>query len=241
MVEIPAAPPQPPRMLVIVPTRGRPDNATRLDRAFFETVGFAPTCDLVFVVDDDDPEMQNYRAQFAGGDRYGELVIGPRLGLVGSLNKIAQERAQDYQIVGFMGDDHLPRTREWDQTIKMAMRPYGVVYANDLLQGPNLPTAVFLDAAIVQKLGYFAPTQFRHLYVDNVWKAWGERLGTLTYLGHVVIEHRHPVAGKAEMDAGYRLVNSGNQYRMDEEAWLDYQRGGLDHDIEHLTRTVPNG
>jgi hypothetical protein len=127
----------------------------------------------------------------------------------------------------FMGDDHRPRTLGWDQTLLYAATTDGagpgIAYGNDLLQGANLPTQVCIDARIVELLGNMAPPQLTHLYVDNYWKALGEGAGCLRYCHNVVIEHMHPVAGKAAMDAGYERVNSGEMYARDESALRELQ------------------
>jgi len=43
----------------------------------------------------------------------------------------------------------------------------------------------------------------------------GEDLGNLAYLPQVIIEHCHPIAGKAEWDEGYRTVNDREVYSFD--------------------------
>ena len=62
----------------------------------------------------------------------------------------------------------------------------------------------------------------KHLYLDNFWKKLGEDLGSLTYLEDVIIEHMHPVAGKAEWDEGYVAVNAQEVYSADALAYRNY-------------------
>jgi hypothetical protein len=54
-----------------------------------------------------------------------------------------------------------------------------------------------------------------HLFFDNFVKQLGLDLECLRYLPDVIIEHLHPVAGKAEMDAGYERVNAPKWYEAD--------------------------
>jgi hypothetical protein len=54
-----------------------------------------------------------------------------------------------------------------------------------------------------------------HLFFDNFVKQLGIDLGCLKYLPDVIIEHLHPVAGKAEMDEGYARVNQPKWYEED--------------------------
>jgi hypothetical protein len=54
-----------------------------------------------------------------------------------------------------------------------------------------------------------------HLFFDNFVKQLGLDLNYLKYLPDVIIEHLHPVAGKAEMDEGYARVNQPKWYEED--------------------------
>lgn len=217
------------RIAVIVPTRGRPDNALRLQEAF------AATCEsddthLIFGLDEDDPMLDEYKS--IGLHNYD---IGPRLRMAGTLNAIARRTAHEVDVVGFMGDDHLPRTKGWDTMVSDNMVTGGVLFGNDLIQGPNLPTEVFLDARIVETLGGFVPEGFIHLFLDNTWKTWGEKTGKLIYLDDMIIEHLHPLVGKADADAGYAEANAHSVWSADEARYLEYiSNGELDADIEKL-------
>lgn len=221
------------RIAVIVPTRGRPDNAQRLVNVFRDTTGGLDETHLIFGLDDDDDALDGYDDVMH--DERTTFITGPRLRMAGTLNAIAREVAYDYDIIGFMGDDHCPRTKRWDTRIADAMVPGGIVYGNDLIQGAALPTEVFLDAKIVQTLGGFVPDGFIHLFLDNTWKTWGEKTGKLIYLDDVIIEHLHPLVGKAESDAGYTDVNSHAVWTADEIRYNDYVSSGeLDADVQKL-------
>lgn len=213
-----------PPLLVIVPTRGRPQNAARLVAAFEETESL--NADLVFVADYDDPELPAYhevapRLIIHGGDPGASGMTAP-------LNWAAGLYADIYDHVGFMGDDHVPRTPGWDAHVLGALAgdEPRVVYGNDLLQQEALPTAAFMPTRLVRALGWMAPPVLRHLYVDNFWRDLGDELGGLVYLPQVVIEHVHPAAGKTPMDAGYRTVNSEGADAIDRQAWHIFRDGG---------------
>lgn len=227
-----------PELVLIVPTRQRPDNARRLLTAFYATIADSDRSHIWFVVDDDDPCMNDYLTLHT---MLPHLIIssppGPP-GMVHSLNFATTFLDSTTHVVGFCGDDHLPRTLNWDGEIVRTMKHNGVSYGNDLLQGANLPTAVFLDNRIVEALGYMAPPSLYHLYVDNTWKTWGERLGTLTYLPDVIIEHLHPVAGKATSDESYEQNNSSETYTHDEVAYREYCRTDLERDLGYIRKTV---
>lgn len=233
-------------MLVIVPSRGRPQNIARLITAWQHTQSRAT---LLVACDDDDPTLGDYIdvMERAPDDQQFQFYMGRRMRLAGTLNFLANERVErpgtlPNDVIGFMGDDHLPRTAQWDLEIGSVFKHYGsgVVYGNDLIQGPNLPTAVFMTADIIKTLGYMVPPGLTHMYLDNTWKTWGEGMGRLHYMPHVIIEHLHPIAGKAEWDDRYVEVNAGHQYAADEAAYKNYLASRVTYDLNKL-RELVNG
>lgn len=92
-----------------------------------------------------------------------------------------------------------------------------------------------MDSEIVRRLGYMVPPTIQHLYIDNYFKTLGEWLGTLAYLPNVIIEHMHPHAGKADMDDGYRQVNSREAYRSGRDAYNAYVKRRLTDDLVKLS------
>lgn len=223
-------------LAVIVPTRGRPQNAARLAQAFRDTDALDAL--PVFVADSDDPELPAYRTLLDDG-ALPRLMVTPSgmRGMCLALNYAARRYAELYEAVGFMGDDHLPRTTHWDSPVMEALDSLEprIVYGNDLLQGPNLPTAVFMQSRMIRAMGFMAPRDMQHLYLDNFWKALGESLNGLRYLPEVIIEHLHPVNGKAEWDERYRAVNAAEVDRADRDAWLAYEADGR---FESVVRTI---
>jgi hypothetical protein len=209
-------------MIVLVPSRGRPDNIRRLRQAWADTRAEA---DLMVLVDDDDPTLPDYGA---------DVVVGPRRRIGPLLNDVALSVLDLYDVVGFMGDDHCPRTERWDAEILRHSTPWSVVYGNDLFQGQGLATAVFQGAELIRTMGRFNPPGCDHLYLDNYWMTLGDRLGTLTYLDHVVIEHMHYLVGKSVEDALYAEVNAPSMYEHDGRAWAEYAGHDMQLDLDRV-------
>ena len=228
-------------LLVIIPTRGRPQAIPEIMQAWDDT---GATADVLFAVDTDDPELAGYKAHAATykADSRVRFVFGKRRRLVGTLNQQAIKAAKSYRFLGFMGDDHRPRVAEqaWDARIRICLSGGpGIVYGNDLLMGEQMPTAVAMTSDIVTTLGFMAPSAFVHLCVDLVWLEWGKGMGRITYLDDMVIEHLHPAAGKAAVDQGYEECNSPEQVGADSAAYYAYRdEGGLDTDLEKLRLLV---
>jgi hypothetical protein len=221
-------------LLVIVPTRGRPESVGRVIDAWEDTDAFKQGAVLAFLVDADDPAVDDYQGAF-------ELLEAPHmqasmhvmpawLPLVPKLNRWAALLAEHQHFaLGFAGDDHLPRTKGWVAAYLAALRDLrtGIVYGNDGIQGQRLPTQWAMTSDIIRALGRMVPADVEHLYCDNAVKDLGEAAGCLRYLPDVLIEHMHPVAGKAPMDAGYARVNRREQYRKDRLAYEKWRDRGL--------------
>jgi len=218
-------------LIALVPTRGRPANAARLAAAVSE-LSRAKTL-LVLGVDADDPELEAYQRI----DAVVEITDPTDTpGMVGALNQLADRYDTQAACLGFLGDDHLPRTVGWDALLCEAIDVMGggVAYGNDLVHGPGLATAAVMDARIPRSLGFMAPPNLWHLYVDNVWMDWGRGIGKLGYRGDVIIEHLHPLVGKAETDERYAVVNAGSVSNHDHAAYVEYVEHGLPLDIANL-------
>ena len=207
---------------ILVPTRNRPHNIVALIESLKET---DTTAKLIAIVDTDDPQL----------DTYADLPIwvhlvspGPR-GMAHPLNACAQHliHNEDFDNYFFLGDDHRPRTKHWDQVwnANLSELGTGLVYGDDLLQGRNLPTAVGMTADIVRALDGMVPQGFAHLYLDNFWLTLGQDLEMIRYLPETIIENLHPIAGKAGWDEGYREVNANEMMSADQQAFHDYIAG----------------
>jgi hypothetical protein len=228
-------------LLVIIPTRGRPQAIPEIVQAWDDT---GATADVLFAVDTDDPELAAYKKHAAAYKADGRVrfTFGKRRRLVGTLNAQAVKAAPKYRFLAFMGDDHRPRpaAMPWDARIRECLSGGpGIVYGNDLLQGEAMATAVAMTSDIVATLGVMVPDCLVHLCADLVWVEWGRGMGRITYLDDMVIEHLHPAASKAEMDQVYEECNSPEQVSSDSAAYYEYRdNGGLDADLEKLRKLV---
>lgn len=230
-------------MVVIVPSRGRPANAARLIEAWKATTRGETL--LAIVTDADDPEAYAYDELQLGEHGHGFIgrfilgaVDGQRLRLGGILNRIGYGYATESfaRVIGFMGDDCVPRTEGWDLAVTDALTELGsgIVYGNDLLQGEKLPTAAFMTSDIIRTLGWMCPPTLEHLYIDNAWLELGRSMGRLRYLPEVVLEHMHPDAGKAVQDGTYREANAPERDRRDRAAFEAWRSVQLPRDLELL-------
>jgi hypothetical protein len=229
------------RLAIIVPTRARPWAVQRTVEAWRNT-GAGEVADLIWAVDSDDPTLAEYVVQFGSGlpDWAMAVTLEGWRPMVRKLDEVASAvaAAGDHEAIGFMGDDHVPRTNEWAQRFLRALRSMGtgIVYGDDLLQRDHLPTQWAMTADIVRSLDRMVPAPVEHLFCDNSVLALGRALRCIRYLGDVVIEHCHPLAGKAEPDPQYERVNSDVQNRTDRTAYTTWlgSEAGLAADVERV-------
>ena len=213
-------------LVILVPSRGRPQNIEDLLFSLQET---KTASELIVIVDDDDETL----------DQYIELgckvmmIAKQGKGMARPLNFAANIFKDDYRHFAFIGDDHRPRTEYWDQKLINALDEVGtgIAYGDDLLQGENLPTAVAMSGDIVRALEGMVPPGFIHLYLDNFWMQLGKDLKSFIYLPDVIIEHLHPLAGKAEWDENYRSVNAEEVYSADAKAFDEYIKSQAYQDL----------
>lgn len=221
-------------MIVVVPSRERSENIKELIESFYETCK-ANTA-LWVCVDDDDPQLEEYSRvihEGPGGYTYLWVDKPSRIGPI--LNRVVPIAAAQNDIVAFMGDDHRPRTVAWDTLYINNLREMGtgVVWGNDLFQGPNIPTQVAMTSNIVKATGKFVPDGMKHLYLDNVWKDIGQAT-QMRYLPDVIVEHMHPAAGKAAWDASYQANNSNETYSEDGARYNEWRVNELPQWVEQI-------
>lgn len=218
-------------MIYIVPSYGRPHAMQDLITAWAETRTIA---DLCVAVDDTDPTLNDYRQALRLAPDWVSWIRVASRGMNTALNFCAMKYVNREDVIGFMGDDHRPRTHAWDAMLAAPITRDGmlITYGNDLVQGPNLPTAVAMDARVVATLGHMAPPALKHMYLDNYWRMLGERTGRMRYVHEAIVEHMHPIAGKAEWDENYVRVNDGAIYQHDHNVFTNYIND------EHMLRDI---
>lgn len=216
-------------LTVLVPTRSRPEAALQVVNAVVDTRQIHDT-NVVLAVDSDDPMLDLYR-QVAGTRpdvaRVEEVAGG---WMVAALNEAAMRVVSDPTVtaVGFLGDDHRPRTPGWDASYLSALTELGagIVYGNDLLQYEFVPTQCAMSASIIRALGWMAHPSLKHMYVDTLWRDMANVAGRRRYLPDVIVEHLHYINGKSVEDDGYKRVNAAEVFSADERAFTALHASG---------------
>lgn len=220
-------------LIVLCPSRGRPDRAREAFDAFNSTKT-GPDTWMVFIVDTDDPTFNEYlhlvpivSYKHEGGG------MGP------PMNAACKDVAPKYDVVGFIGDDHRFRTPGWDVEMETSLEQSGggFAYGDDGARH-DIPTQVFISSKILMALGWFCLPGAKHLYLDDTWRQLGERADCLYYFPDILIEHMHPFFGKAQMDAGYEKANAPEMYAHDRAVFEAWMSGEVNEDVARVREAL---
>ncbi len=194
--------------MLVVPSRGRPQNLSRLLDAWEDTNATVP----VFLrLDACDPQLPVYEDLFDCCPGNWTIVVGPRTKFVGACKELF-ERWPDAEWYGFLGDDCVPRTPGWDQMLVKAAGSRNVAWPNDITQAPKC-THPFIGGDLVRSVGWFCAPGFLHWYIDTTWEWIANHTGRAVYCADIVVEHVHYDVDKKLFDETYQ------------ERWLDPQTG----------------
>lgn len=217
-------------LAILVPSRGRPRNLARLVAAIADTANGPHQ--VWARIDDDDPR----RYEPLDGVTY---LRGPRIRFVASVNELADAAiAAGATHLAILGDDVVPETVGWDETLIAALRGrIGVAYGSDGLEhlhGADLPTHVVVPAELFRRLGWVALPALRHLFCDNVWRELGNAVNNLVYRPDVKLTHLHRWNRKAPDDRTYREANDKRARAKDRDAFEAWRRDTLPELLEVL-------
>ncbi len=222
-------------LLVIVPSRGRPQNIARLLDAVHATARLRTL--LHVAVDDDDEALPQYQAVMAKAGKPGDaLEAGPRKGLTEWTNEVAVRRAGEFRFLASFGDDHRPRTPGWDRALVQAIREMGGTGFSYPWDGvrEDIPEAVVMSSDIVRALGWMALPECQHYFIDNTWADLGRYAGCIRYLRAVAVDHLSPATGKVPGDATYAAASE--KITADQEAYAAWRAGRMRDDVAAILK-----
>lgn len=213
-------------LLVIVPSRGRPQNIARLLDSLKAT---CKLCTHLHVcIDNDDPELDNYKLVMKRATENDILEIGPRKGLCEWTNKIAVPAAENYPYLASIGDDHVPVTPGWDRALVKAierMGGTGFSYPWDDTR-EDIPEAVVVSSNIIRELGWFCMPDLSHWFCDTVWADLGRGIGALRHCRAIKVGHQWKADQTSE--------DSGKAFEADRRAYYEWRKTRMAEDIAIL-------
>jgi hypothetical protein len=172
-------------LLVMIPTRSRPEQCKRLIESFDKTTDDA---DLLFLTDADDDSYE-------GMDWKGHacIVTDPRPTMVQKLNSAAMQFIDDYDRMAWYADDNEFVTPHWDTLMQKTMDEMGGsgwVYSWDHRRY-DIPETWMVSTDIVREMGWFANPLMNLYYVADSIAIISKRASLLRFCREADIPHHH--------------------------------------------------
>jgi hypothetical protein len=218
----------------LLPTRNRPDAAQELLEAMIET-GDVPE---VAVMVDGPPYDMVWPAHWKIHQSPRHLEMGRALNALYGLYP-------DEPWYGLLTDHSRPETEAWSERMVEAVRPYGMVFANDTknrmhpqTRKRRVTSASVYGGALVRACGWVWLDAVTHMYGDDAWEAIGHELEIIEYLPDVTVRDLLVREGEIPRDGNHRRLYRGRPYveedRRAYSAWLKDEFPAL---IEGLRET----
>lgn len=191
---------------ILVPSRGRAREFSRMVRSAFSTATHSRFIEIVSYHDEDDPELTLYPNFCLFPFRDHTTIVGEQILLSQAWNECySQARGE---ILMHCGDDIVFRTPGWDVTVRQTFAASQdkilLVHGDDV--SPNtdaLATHGFMHRRWVETLGYFVPPLFSSDWNDVWLTEIADMIGRRVKIP-IVTEHMHYAFNKAEYDLTYR-------------------------------------
>ena len=188
---------------LLAPTRKRPAGMERSCTEAFRTAKNPEKVEVIYYIDDDDPESVDKAEELAKNYNV-NYIVGDRIVLSEMWNKCHEKAKGEYFFT--FSDDVILSTPDWDTIVENKFLEFddriAFVYGDDLtpaLQNNSFGTHGFLHKNWVEAVGYFFPPYFSSDYNDTWLNEVSKSIGRHCFVD-IVAEHLHPNVGKAEFD-----------------------------------------
>lgn len=191
------------RLLVRMPTRGRPRQALEVLQKYREMAGCPIAIEVV--IDEDDETMLACDVQQRLAALGCVVTVGAHKSKIAACNG---GRLKEWDILLLASDDMVPVRKGYAQRVVSAMREHwphldGAIYFDDGFQHENCCTMSIFGRLLYEQFGYVYFPQYQSLFCDQEQTDLLRAMGRLTYVDEVIVEHRHPVTGTVARDALY--------------------------------------
>lgn len=131
-----------------------------------------------------------------------DVRVTPRSYFTKRLNELFAEFPSE-PFYGFVMDDTIPLTANWDVLLAERAGPWGIAWPDDCLPGKR-PSAMVLGGELVRALGWFSCPSVKHFFTDSVWEKMADDLESAGRCEDIKIAHLHFSSGAAPFDKTYQ-------------------------------------
>ena len=191
--------------------------------------------DIYVITDEDDPITHPTLLEGFGDVKWLEVPSG--LTLMEKLNHHALDIAEKHEYIQFLAHDIVLQT-PWESRFIDVLEdfPVGMVYGNDLVHNGRLATHPLIRSSMIKAVGFYGCPAVEHNFFDNYWMAVSQAFGACFYLSNVIMEHNHPIVGKAASDEIsvkiYSLLES------DQVKYNEYMSASFTGDLNKFRGTI---
>jgi len=196
-------------MAWILPSRSRPHNIKRLVDAYLKTGASTP---VLLRLDDDDPALDGYK-EISYPDGW-VVWKAERKTLSGYYNEVYDRTNYDWY--GFIADDVIPETDEWDRKLIEIADSDGMAVpagAHGDINSENGSPHFVLGGDLVRETGFLCLPGLDRIYIDTVWAHIARKKGVFRHVPDVVLKHLHFSNG-APMDKTYLKSNKDKDFAL---------------------------
>ena len=193
-----------------LPSRSRPQNIQRL----ISNLAGMTTLAIIFL-DYDDPMLQGYWD--LNWPLFWQTVKSDRMPLSEVYNN-------EFRLIpnldwyGFLADDVVPETPDWDRLLVEAAGKDGLAFGDDGINGGSFATHFVLGGDLARSIGWLALPGLDRIYIDTVWNDIAVERGVRRYLPEVKLTHLHFSNRRALRDKTYNKYNKDRDKSL-YEAW----------------------
>lgn len=193
------------KISILCPTRQRAERAYKYMNSVFNTAAHPDRIEILFYVDNDDPELEKYKGYFGypnvshffPGDEepYNvKLIVGEPISVSKSWNILAERCTGDILLMG--NDDLLHETIGWDDVLEETSNEYKddiyCIFFNDGINAGRHCAFPSISRKWYETLGYFSPTiGFEFLYNDTWIFDIARKVNRVRYVPEVMVRHNH--------------------------------------------------
>lgn len=237
------------KLLVLCPSRGRPDRIMGMLESFEKTTNHDSTR-IQVLLDKDDPCIKEY---FRVLPSYVKIKVFDRQydkTLTTEILNRAFLQDDDFEFYSVTNDDMEYLTKGWDDTLCVKGKiSTGIEdnmvkkYGEDFISGIHVkgfPQTSVIDGDIIRALGWVQYPKLRHSAGDNVWYWIARRMNILHIDESVHYRHRSAYFKDGEEDETFKSTSA--QTNMDDfyiyKDWLKYKCADTINQINHSLNLI---
>lgn len=214
--------------LILLPTYRRPELLKRFLSSYVETETSTP---CLVLVDKEDPKKEEYlKLEYPQN----VLLVLTQGRSMAAKVKEAWDQFINLDAVCLLNDDHILKTKHWDQKCLSQITGTNILGTNDEYQAPHrLAGATWWSTKVLRTVGYLFPEGIEHLFIDNVWEHLSAKAQCGQILMDVVVKHDHAFTKAQEKDETHKSVYTDDWNDTSKEgtpAW--YFKKWLDNESE---------